>query len=124
MVMRSEQRLMKLEQELQDIKATYSVYAGMMQTYLTSNQWHISSLTTNLKIKFTPNYNVGANKTIISSVYYQVVEEGQEIDFDDFYISIQDGSGDVLLNFGTIFDNSDVYVQITAPAPGTFTRIS
>lgn len=123
MGMKSEQKLMKLEDELKNIKATYSVYAGMMQTYLTSDHWHVSSMVTNLKIKFSPNYSVGLGKTIISSVYYQVVEEGEEIIFDDFYISIQDGSGDVVLNFGTIFENSDVYIQVTAPVPGTLTRI-
>lgn len=123
MGIKAEQKLMKLEQELLDLKATYSVYGGLMQTYMTSNSWHISTLTTNLKIKFTPNYIVGAGKTIVSSVYYQVIEEGQEIIFDDFYISIQDGSGDVVLNFGTIFADSDVYVRVTTPVPGTLTRI-
>lgn len=122
MAITTEKRLAKLEQEVQDLKATYAVYGGLMRTYATQGEWSIDDLTTNLRIKFTPNYLI-ANKTIISSVYYKVVEEGQELSFDDFYLSIQDGTGSVVMNFGTIFENSVVYVRITSSVPGGLTRL-
>lgn len=122
MAITTEKRLAKLEQEVQDLKATYAVYGGLMGTYATQGEWNIDNLTTNLRIKFTPNYLI-ANKTIISSVYYKVVEEGQELSFDDFYLSIQDGTGSVIMNFGTIFENSVVYVKITSSVPGSLTRL-
>lgn len=122
MAITTEKRLAKLEQDVQDLKATYAVYGGLMRTYATQGEWSITTLTTNLRIKFTPNYLI-ANKTIISSVYYKVVEEGQELSFDDFYLSIQDGTGSVVMNFGTIFENSVVYVRITSSVPGSLTRL-
>lgn len=117
-----EKRITKLEQEIKALKATYSIYGGLMKTYITSGYWESPSATWNFCIRFIPDYPTDKN-IIISSMRLEATIDGQQISYNDNYISIQNGEGYVDLNFGIIVDES-IFIQIAATVPGTFTRIS
>lgn len=118
-----EQRLMKIEQEIKSLKAIYSVYGGLMKTYFTEKTIDVTNGSYNLKVKFTPSFSTN-KKTIISSVFYKVTVNGNEFVLDNNYISVQDGSGEVIFNFGPALPGTSLFIQIASMVPGTFTRIA
>lgn len=123
MAITTERRIAKLEQEIKALKATYSIYGGMMRTYTTSGHFYQTEATRNFVVRFTPQYATGKN-TILASLLVKYTRQGVEDIFDDGYVSIQDGSGELLIHCGWVFDNSDVYIQIATTVPGTLTKVS
>lgn len=118
-----EQRLTKLDQEIKALKAAYSIYGGLMKTYMSSGKWSLAEATLNFAVKFTPNFQTGEN-VIISSIYLKVLNNGTEEVWDDNFISIQDSSDGVTMNLGIVFADYEVQVSVATTVPGTFTRIS
>lgn len=124
MAVRTSQRISNLENEIKALKATYSVYGGLMQTYITSGTWKIPDGTLDCIVRFRPNYHRG-KKVLISSVFLKYIQEnGYEYAIGDSYIASQDGSGDVYIHLGVVFGNDSVFVQLAAPVPGTLTLVS
>jgi hypothetical protein len=123
MAINTEQRIKALEDELKALKATYTVYGGLVKSYITTFSWtNNSGEIRPLKVRFRPDY--GNGKTMIFGFYYSGVRNGVVEPLDDGFLSIQDGSGDVFINMGRIYDGTTVNLTLLTPMTGKLTRIS
>lgn len=118
-----EQKLAKLEQETKALKATYSIYGGRMKTYMSSGKWSLTDWTLNFAVKFKPDFETGEN-ILISSLHFKVYSNGREEVWNDNFVSIQNGSGEVILNTGPVPQDCEIEIFVASTVPGTFTRIS
>lgn len=124
MAIELEKRLFELENEIKALKATYTIYGGLVKSYLNTFSWtNDSNISVDLKIKFHPNYHLGVGNTLVFGFYYSAVWYSVEESLDDGYISIQDGSGDIIINLSHMFEGLTVNLTLLTSVPGTFTRI-
>lgn len=124
MAIRTEQKLMQLEQEIKNLKATYKIYGGLVKSYLITGSWLVTNESSDFRIKFSPKYSTN-QKTIISSIRYWFLHSGVSEVLGYYYIEAQDGSGNVVINFGDVFiaEGYTVQVEVVTMVDGTLTRI-
>lgn len=124
MAIELEKRLFELENEIKALKATYTVYGGSVKSYLNTFSWtNDGNSVVDLKVKFRPDYHIGSNNTLVFGFYYSSIRNGIVEPLNDGFISIQDGSGDIIINIAFLIDELTVNLTLLTSVPGTFTRI-
>ena len=123
MAVKLEQKLAALEDEVVALKSTYAIYGGLVKSYMNTFSWTNDIDIASLRVRFRPNYLRGEGKTLVFGFYYSVTKNGVVESLDDGFISIQDDSGDVILNIAFLFSGYTVNLALFPSVPGTFTRL-
>ena len=118
MAIKTEQKLLQLENELKALKATYSVYGGAMRVYFSASPvYDAEDQVITAKIKFTPDYKPPGNLLIASARYIS-----DNYDLSSYAVpAIQDGSGNVIMQIPVV--GGKFSVSLVSTSPGTFTRL-
>lgn len=119
MAIKTEQRIRQLEDEIKALKATYSVYGGAMQVYLSASPVYDAGGTIlTAKIKFTPDIKPKGN-LFVASIRCDV--RGDNFLSSYAIPAVQDGSGDIIIQVP--IPGGQFSVSLVATSPGTFTRL-
>lgn len=122
MAISTEKKIKQLEDEIKALKATYSVYGGAMQVYLSQSPVYVAGeYVTNAKIKFTPDYKP-KDELLVASLRCDINNNN----FLTHYatIAVQDGSGSIIIQLPVpIASGGKFSVSIATTSPGTFTRL-
>lgn len=119
MAIKAEQKIAKLENEIQALKATYSVYGGAMLSYMsTSPTYDAGESVINARVRFTPDIRP-RGKLLVASIRC-------DIDNDNFFSSyavpaVQDGSGSIIIQ--APIPGGTFSFSLVSTSPGTFTRL-
>lgn len=119
MAVKAEQKIAKLENELQALKATYSVYGGAMLSYISfSPTYDAGDQLINARVKFTPDIKPRGN-LLVASIRC-------DVDNDNFFSSyavpaVQDGSGSIIIQ--APIPGGTFSFSLVSTSPGTFTRL-
>lgn len=119
MAIKSEQKIAKLENEIQALKATYSVYGGAMLSYMsTSPIYDAGDNVINARVRFTPNIKP-KGKLLVASIRCDVDENN----FFSSYavVAVQDGSGSIIIQAPV--PGGKFSFSLVSTSPGTFTRL-
>lgn len=119
----TEKRLKKIEDMLQELKATYMISGGSMKLYESVSPVFTNSQSFRVRIKFTPNYNV-TEDIIVSSIFYEFVDSSNiSYNFSQYaFIEPQDNNSYIVFNVPAL--SGTLRLKIISTVPGTFTRIS
>lgn len=123
MAVKLEQKLAALEDEVIALKSTYTIYGGLVKSYMNTYSWTNNTEISSLKVRFRPDYLRGEGKTLVFGFYYSATKNNIVEPLDDGFISIQDDSGDVILNIAFLFSGYTVNLALFTSVPGTFTRL-
>lgn len=124
MAVKLEQKLTALEDEVIALKSTYTIYGGLVKSYMNTYSWtNNTGQIASLKVRFRPDYLRGEGKTLVFGFYYSATKNNVVEPLDDGFISIQDDSGDVILNIAFLFSDYTVNLTLFTSVPGTFTRL-
>lgn len=116
-----EQRLSRIENELKALKSVYVISGSSIETYLSSEEIQTSVSVEDVKIKFTPDY--GNPNPPVYSVYAYGLSDEEWVSVP-VYISPQDENNEIILILPDATPGETYKVELTAPAPGTFSQIS
>ena len=119
----TEKRLKRIEDMLQELKATYMISGGSMKLYESVSPVFTNSQSFRVRIKFTPNYNV-TEDIIVSSIFYEFVNSSNiSYNFSQYaFIEPQDNNNYIVFNVPAL--SGTIRLRIISTVPGTFTRIS
>lgn len=119
----TEKRLKRIEDMLQELKATYMISGGSMKLYESVSPVFTNSQSFRVRIKFTPNYNV-TEDIIVSSIFYEFVNSSNiSYNFSQYaFIEPQDNNSYIVFNVPAL--SGTLRLKIISTVPGTFTRIS
>lgn len=119
MAVKAEQKIAKLENEIQALKATYSVYGGAMLLYMSvSPIYDAGDRLINVKVKFTPDIKPRGN-LLVASIRC-------DVNNDNFFSSyavpaVQDGSGSIIIQ--APIPGGTFSFSLVTTSTGTFTRL-
>lgn len=119
MTINLEKKITQLEDEIKALKATYSVYGGAMQAYLSvSPTYDAGTLITNARVKFTPDIRPRGN-LLVSSIRCDVA--GDNFLSSYAVVDVQDGSGSIIIQ--APIPGGQFSFSLVTTSPGTFTRL-
>ena len=119
MAIDTEKKIRQLEDEIKALKATYSVYGGAMQVYLSNSPvYDIGGHIIQTRVKFTPDHKP-KGKLLVSSVRCTVDDNNYLSSYG--VLDVQDGSGSVVIQLPVI--GGKFSVGIVTTSTGTFTRL-
>ena len=120
----TEKKLKSLEDEIKALKAAYKIYGGAMRLYESISPDISVEGALFMKIRFTPDYNTGADFVIASARYfYKDVNQPPTDLTNRLYFLPQDGDNSITMVIPALFDG-EVQVSVMSTVPGTFTRVS
>ena len=109
MAVKLEQKLTALEDEVIALKSTYTIYGGLVKSYMNTYSWtNNTGRIASLKVRFRPDYLRGEGKTLVFGFYYSatknnVVEPLDNVDLADVRAEvIYLGKGDSENNYKEI----------------------
>ena len=119
MAIDTEKRIRQLEDEIKALKATYSVYGGAMQVYLSNSPvYDAGDDVINARIKFTPDHRP-KGKLLVSSIRCTVNDNNYLSSYG--VLDVQDGSGSVIIQLPV--PGGKFSVGIVTTSTGTFTQL-
>lgn len=125
-----EKRLQKLENDIKDLKATYTIAGGNVKMYITKATFNVTvSSNTTKQVLFTPTYGVGQEIMATMSGKASYVSGSVFVTCWGAHQQIQDGSGNVILEFpfvnyyGTGTNTYSLEVVVSATTPGTLSLV-
>lgn len=119
MAINSEKKITQLENEIRSLKATYSVYGGAMQAYLSSSPvYDAGSSLVNARVKFTPDIRPSGN-LLVASIRCDVT--GNNFLSSYAIVDVQDGSGSIIIQ--APIPGGTFSFSLVTTSPGTFTRL-
>ena len=122
MAINTEKRIKQLEDDIRELKATYTVSGGLIKSYESVSPAYSIDRTSEVIIKFTPSFP--QEDIFISSVYYELIysETGERVNFSNYaYIEPQDDKDYLIFRVPAL--NGTLTVNVVGTSPGTFTRI-
>lgn len=125
-----EKRLQKLENDIKDLKATYTIAGGNVKMYITKATFSVTvSSNTTKQVLFIPTYGVGQEIMATMSGKANYVSGSALVTCWGAHQQIQDGSGNVILEFpfvnyyGTGTNTYSLEVVVSATTPGTLSLV-
>lgn len=117
----TEKRLAKLEDEIKALKSTYTIYGGLVKTYLSMSQWFDVG-DVNQEFRFKADF-VNSGKILVASAKIEIMNSNGTIySFPNHVLMYpQSGDGSIIIRFpGLGIKNR---LTIVSTSPGTFTKI-
>lgn len=123
MAIKSEQRLSSIENKIKELKATYTIYGGMIKSYQSVSPIYETEGRAEVVIRFTPDFM--QSEIILSSIYYELIYgiTGERVNFTNYvYIEPQDSENYVNIRIPVFVGT--VRISVVGTSPGTFTRVA
>jgi len=127
MAVNTEKKLKKLEDEIKALKASYSVYGGLVMTYTTQSQYYeiIPLQEPTAAFKFQSSASNDENILVTSVCVEQVSSTGRMATWNQYsLIDIQHNDGSVIIRPTYGVAATSIRVTVTTTAPGTITKIT
>lgn len=122
MAINIESRIKRIENEIKNLKATYTISGGLIKSYESASPTYEVSGVSEIILKFTPQF---PQKDIVLAgilyeFYYDVTDRNNN--FSSYaYIEPQDDKDYLILKVPAL--SGTVRVTVIGTSPGTFTRI-
>lgn len=124
MGLNTEKRLAKLENEIKALKATYTVYGGLMKLYESVSPEFPVNPWVGVIVKFQSSYTTDS-MILVSSINIIVTSSGGvKTNLSPYaYTDIQNGDGSITINTAILIGTNTIQITVISTSPGTFTQI-